>query len=101
MLKNVIECPGRKALLVLPYVALVQEKLRFLRRLVEGIAKAEDSSPSKQGHILKFAARGNENNVRVVGFFGGSKSKATWVDMDIAVCTIEKVSPANIDWGTH
>ncbi len=25
------------------------------------------------------------------GFFGGSKPKATWDDIDIAVCTIEKV----------
>lgn len=35
--------------------------------------------------------RGDEEKVRVVGFFGGNKSKITWVDMDIAVCTIEKV----------
>lgn len=93
MLKKVIECSGRKALLVLPYVALVQEKLRWLRRVVEGISKIEIASPNKQdGHILKFRTRGDENNVRVVGFFGGSKSRATWADMDIAVCTIEKVS---------
>jgi len=91
MLKRVIECPGRKAILVLPYVALVQEKLRWLRRVVEGITKVGPFSPDKKGHILKFRTCGDENSVRVVGFFGGSKSKATWADTDIAVCTIEKV----------
>jgi hypothetical protein len=91
MLKKVIEYPGRKAILVLPYVALVQEKLRWLRKVVQGITKTGPFSADKKGHILKFHTRGDENGVRVEGFFGGSKSKATWADIDIAVCTIEKV----------
>lgn len=37
MLKKIIEHPEKKALLVLPYVALVQEKLRWLRKVVEGV----------------------------------------------------------------
>lgn len=34
----------------------------------------------------------NGGTIRIVGFFGGSKSRASWADMDIAFCTIEKVS---------
>jgi DNA polymerase theta len=90
MLKKVIETPEKKALLVLPYVALVQEKVRWLRRVVEGITKKPADSDNKQRNSL-WRKRGDEENVRVVGFFGGSKSKATWADLDIAVCTIEKV----------
>ena len=93
MLKKVIECPGKKALLVLPYVALVQEKMRWLRKLVDGLVKNVSSPKEEQNSI--FRKLGNEDNVRVVGFFGGSKSKASWADFDIAVCTIEKASHVN------
>ena len=90
MLKKVIETPEKKALLVLPYVALVQEKLRWLRKVVDGISKTPDilHEPYRQSGWRK---RGDEDAVKVVGFFGGSKTKPTWADMDIAVCTIEKV----------
>jgi DNA polymerase theta len=91
MLKKVIENPEAKAILVLPYVALVQEKLRWLRRVVEGITRNIPPGQSEQRPSL-WRKRGDEENVRVAGFFGGSKSKATWADMDIAVCTIEKVT---------
>jgi hypothetical protein len=92
MIKRVINNPGKKALLVLPYVALVQEKLRWLRQVVSGITKqvAEKSVPGKQHPVWR--KRGDEDSVRVVGFFGGSKSNVGWTDFDIAVCTIEKVS---------
>ena len=43
MLKRVIESQ-KKALLVLPYVALVQEKLRWLRKIVDGIPKIGSSA---------------------------------------------------------
>lgn len=86
MLKRVIENPHSKAILVLPYVALVQEKLKALRRLVQDVEKnvpepGDDVRPRKQLN----------KSVRVTGFFGGSKSRSTWADTDIAVCTIEKV----------
>jgi DNA polymerase theta len=68
-------------------VALVQEKLRWLRKVVDGVTKRQPSHPEQEPRWRK---RGDENNVRVVGFFGGSKIKASWIDMDIAVCTIEK-----------
>ena len=90
MLKKVIEQPEAKALLVLPYVALVQEKLRWLRKVVEGITTTVPPGQYGQRPSV-WRKRGDEDNIRVVGFFGGSKSKATWMDMDIAVCTIEKV----------
>ncbi|KAH7417138.1 DEAD/DEAH box helicase [Cadophora sp. MPI-SDFR-AT-0126] len=91
MLKKIIENPEKKALLVLPYVALVQEKLRWLRKVVEGVSKLEDFFDVDQ-RPNPFRTRGDENSVKVVGFFGGSKTKATWHDMDIAVCTIEKAN---------
>ncbi len=90
MLKRVIENPTKKALVVLPYVALVQEKLKWLRRVVEGVQKSSDSL-SQCGSQLPKWRKPHVSSVRVVGFFGGSKARATWSDVDIAVCTIEKV----------
>jgi DNA polymerase theta len=88
MLKRIIEHPHRKAILVLPYVALVQEKLKWLRRLVLDVDKrVADLDPSTPGQPWKQTPKA----VRVTGFFGGSKSRSTWADTDIAVCTIEKV----------
>ncbi|CAD6445724.1 8e2f2837-c574-4635-9aec-9dd9add3c1ca [Sclerotinia trifoliorum] len=90
MLKKIIQNPEKKALLVLPYVALVQEKLRWLRKIVQGISKETSSRDSKWPSMWR--SRGNENTIRVTGFYGGSKSNSTWSDMDIAVCTIEKAN---------
>lgn len=90
MLKKVIEEPEAKALLVLPYVALVQEKLSWLRKAVEGITKNVPPGQSDQRPTV-WRKKGDEDHVRVVGFFGGSRPQATWRDTDIAVCTIEKV----------
>lgn len=89
MLKKIIQNPEKKALLVLPYVALVQEKLRWLRKVVEGISKETPSQNPKWPSMWR--NRGDENTIRVTGLYGGSKSNSTWADMDIAVCTIEKV----------
>ncbi|KAF7871717.1 hypothetical protein EAF04_003824 [Stromatinia cepivora] len=90
MLKKIIQKPEKKALLVLPYVALVQEKLRWLRKVVQGIPKETSSRESKWPSMWR--NRGNENTIRVTGFYGGSKLNSTWADMDIAVCTIEKAN---------
>lgn len=65
---------SRKAVLVLPYVALVQEKLRWLKIVVEGVTGV-DGRP-----------------LRVAGFFGANRDRKTWAGVEIAVCTIEKVS---------
>lgn len=86
MLKRVIENPYRKAILVLPYVALVQEKLKWLRRIVQDVEKNVDTSASTTQRWKQ-----PSKEIRVTGFFGGSKSRATWADTDIAICTIEKV----------
>ncbi|ESZ99534.1 DEAD/DEAH box helicase [Sclerotinia borealis F-4128] len=90
MLKKIIQNPAKKALLVLPYVALVQEKLRWLRKVVEGISKETSSREPKWPSMWR--NRGDENTIRVTGFYGGSKSRSTWTDVDIAVCTIEKAN---------
>ncbi|KAI9784170.1 MAG: hypothetical protein M1839_002675 [Geoglossum umbratile] len=90
MLKKVIQNPGKKAILVLPYVALVQEKMKWLRRAVDGVQR--DQEPCQHKLQPNQMTHGGENNIRIVGFFGGSKSRTTWADTDIAVCTIEKAN---------
>lgn len=90
MLKRVIEDPTKKAILVLPYVALVQEKLKWLRRVIEGVQKNRQPLSQCDSQLPKWR-RPHDSSVRVAGFFGGSKARATWSDVDIAVCTIEKV----------
>jgi DNA polymerase theta len=91
MLRRVLEDRDAKAILVLPYVALVQEKVRWLRTIVSGISRQELGQEQDERQRL-WAPRADKDTIRVVGFFGGSKVRATWADFDIAVCTIEKVS---------
>ena len=89
MLKRIIQNSRSKAIVVLPFVALVQEKLRWYRKLVEGVSKAlgdPTASPApswKQPHT---------SSIRVAGFFGGSRAMIKFADIDIAVCTIEKAN---------
>ena len=91
MLKRVIEDSAKKAILVLPYVALVQEKLKWLRKIVDGVEKRVTSG-SQTSSQLPVWRRPHSSSVRVVGFFGGSKSRASWSDTDVAICTIEKAN---------
>lgn len=89
LLKRIIENPGKKSVLVLPYVALVQEKLKWLRCLVDGVTK--NTEISTQLPSLPKWQQGS-NQIRVAGYFGSSKSTINWVDCDVAVCTIEKAN---------
>jgi DNA polymerase theta len=92
LLKRIIENPGRKALLVLPYVALVQEKLKWVRRIVEGVERnVPDDGEDHNASFPRKRWKKLQKQIRVTGFFGGSRTTATWADTDIAVCTIEKV----------
>lgn len=93
MLKRIIENPSRKAILVLPYVALVQEKLKWLRRIVQDVEKRIDDIDDQAAGVEPYHQRWKklQKSIRVTGFFGGSRTTATWADTDIAVCTIEKV----------
>lgn len=90
MLKKVIEDPSKKAIVVLPYVALVQEKLKWLRKVVEGVPKKADEPREADSQLPRWRKR-HVSSIRVVGFFGGSRARISWSDVDIAVCTIEKV----------
>lgn len=92
MLKRVLEDREAKAILVLPYVALVQEKVRWLRNVVQGISREAITGPIEESDQKFWRRRSDEDTVRVVGFFGGSKVKQTWADFDIGVCTIEKAN---------
>jgi DNA polymerase theta len=92
LLKKVIDQPAKKAILVLPYVALVQEKLKWLRRMVEGVTKHIDT----QGHPILNGTfpqcKPTQTCIRLAVFLGGSRAIATWTGVDIAVCTIEKAN---------
>ena len=90
MLKRVIEDPVKKAILVVPYVALVQEKLQWLRKVVDGVGKIQQSSFSQSDPRTK---NSTSASLRIAGYFGGTKAfrGAKWSDIDIAVCTFEKV----------
>ncbi|KAJ0121332.1 DNA polymerase theta subunit [Diaporthe amygdali] len=92
MLKRVLEDREAKAILVLPYVALVQEKVRWLRNVVQGISREAITGPVQESDQRFWRRRSDEDTVRVVGFFGGSKVTQTWADFDIGVCTIEKAN---------
>ncbi|KAL2270127.1 hypothetical protein VTJ83DRAFT_2311 [Remersonia thermophila] len=93
MLKRVMEDRDAKAILVLPYVALVQEKVRWLRSVVGGISRRDlDHADEDDRKESPWAPRADKDTIRVVGFFGGSKIRATWADFDIAICTIEKAN---------
>lgn len=99
ILKRVIEDPTKKAILVLPYVALVQEKLQWLRKAVDGVAKNVDLDSATQISSSEHRWRKpyQHSSVRIAGFYGGSKAfrAANWKDVDIAVCTFEKVRASN------
>jgi hypothetical protein len=92
LLKRIIEDPTKKAIVVLPYVALVQEKSKWIRKIVEGVCKnVHAPSPEEPSNGLVAQWRTPKSAIRVAGFFGGSRARATWADIDVAVCTIEKV----------
>lgn len=100
LLKKVIENPRKKSILVLPYVALVQEKLKWLRALTEGVSKHVESSDGPPDPTW----RQPSSLIRVAGFFGGSRSSVNWSDCDVAVCTIEKANSlinSAIEEGKH
>lgn len=90
MIKRVLCEPHAKALLVLPYVALVQEKVRYLRAVVENLCRSA-TLPKDDDTIPTWMRRAEIVPLRVVGFFGGGKVRSTWADFDIGVCTMEKV----------
>jgi DNA polymerase theta len=90
MIKRVLADSQAKALLVLPYVALVQEKVRYLRAVVQDLCRPS-TLPKDDDTIPMWKRRAENEPLRVVGFFGGGKVRSTWADFDIGVCTMEKV----------
>ncbi|KAI1082881.1 P-loop containing nucleoside triphosphate hydrolase protein [Whalleya microplaca] len=92
MLKRVLQHKDAKALLVLPYVALVQEKVRWLRHVVHGIKRQPSDDDPLEDKDRLWRRRLDADHIRVVGFFGGGKVRATWSDFDIGVCTFEKAN---------
>ena len=91
MLKRIIDNPSKKAILVLPYVALVQEKLKWLRRIVQDVDKYIPDGQNADTKPAYKSWQKQQKSICVTGYFGGSRTTASWADTDIAVCTIEKV----------
>ncbi|KAI5303095.1 hypothetical protein KEM56_000037 [Ascosphaera pollenicola] len=91
MLKRVLYS-DKKAILVLPYVALVQEKMKWLRKVCEDLRKLNFDAEEEDPWVDHPKTKVLNNKVRVSGFFGAAKSRASWADTDIAVCTIEKAN---------
>jgi DNA polymerase theta len=90
MLKRILGEPSTKALLILPYVALVQEKVGWLRKVVRDVKMLDTCLPEDAANG-PWCRRADHGTIRVVGFFGGGKIRATWDDFDIGICTLEKV----------
>ncbi|KAK6206086.1 hypothetical protein LQW54_007921 [Pestalotiopsis sp. IQ-011] len=96
MLKRVLEDQNAKALLILPYVALVQEKVRWLRKVVQDISRRP---PGKDKEIREpglWRRRADEDTIRVVGFFGGGKAN-TLINTAIDDCSISKLRAVVLD----
>ncbi|OAX79409.1 hypothetical protein ACJ72_06274 [Emergomyces africanus] len=64
----------------------------MLRRVVEGVNKNIDTPVTADKAVSAPQWKQPQRSIRVTGFFGGSKTRATWTDTDIAVCTIEKAN---------
>lgn len=95
MFKNVLSSPNTKGILVLPYVALVQEKIGWLRKAVEGVEKdLQIPSQSPEPRLCKWP---QSRPVRVVGFFGGSKTRATWSDLILQSAHSKRHSTRNVE----
>lgn len=78
----------KKAIIVVPYIAIVQEKTRFLKKVLEKVKVMADS----RGHWDK---EKRWRGVNIVGFHSGATSRFGWRELDLAVCTIEKVCTVN------
>jgi hypothetical protein len=63
-----------------------------VRRIVEGVERnVPDDGEDHNASFPRKRWKKLQKQIRVTGFFGGSRTTATWADTDIAVCTIEKV----------
>ena len=89
IMRRVLE--RKKAVLVLPYVSLVQEKLRWLRRALDGVDRPPDASADEEWRARPGRAR-DHTAIRIAGFHGGVRTHESWADIDLAVCTLEKAS---------
>ncbi|KAH0606954.1 uncharacterized protein H6S33_002942 [Morchella sextelata] len=81
--KVVIE--RKKAIVVVPYIAIVQEKTKFLKKVLEKVkVQAEPRGDwDKTRHW---------RGLNIVGFHSGTRSRLGWEEIDVAVCTIEKAN---------
>jgi replicative superfamily II helicase len=82
MIKKVID-ERKKAVVVVPYVSIVQEKTRFLNRCLGGVRVEMPQRHEKQPKSWR--------NLNIVGFHSGARNRMRWKEIDIVVCTIEKV----------
>ncbi|KAI5847703.1 P-loop containing nucleoside triphosphate hydrolase protein [Morchella snyderi] len=81
--KVVIE--RKKAIVVVPYIAIVQEKTKFLKKVLERVkVQAEPRGEWDKTRYWR--------GLNIAGLHSGSKSRLDWEEVDVAVCTIEKAN---------
>ncbi|KAA8895247.1 P-loop containing nucleoside triphosphate hydrolase protein [Sphaerosporella brunnea] len=83
MIKKVVG-ERKKAMVVVPYVSIVQEKTRFLNRCLGGVRVEVSRKHDKQPHSWR--------NLNIVGFHSGARNRMRWKEIDIVICTIEKAN---------
>lgn len=83
MIRKVV-AQRKKAIIVLPYIAIVQEKTRFLKKVLGNMRV----SVPRKGPWDKTKS---PKPVNIVGFHHGANTRIGWEELDIAICTIEKV----------
>ncbi|KAI5852311.1 P-loop containing nucleoside triphosphate hydrolase protein [Tricharina praecox] len=74
----------KKAIVVVPYVSIVQEKTRFLNKCLGSVRVEMPRMQETQPQAWR--------NLNIVGFHSGARNRMRWKDIDIVVCTIERAN---------
>jgi len=74
----------KKAMVVVPYVSIVQEKTRFLNRCLGSVRVEMPRMQETQPRTWR--------NLNIAGFHSGARNRMRWKEIDIVVCTIERAN---------
>ncbi|TGZ83491.1 P-loop containing nucleoside triphosphate hydrolase protein [Ascodesmis nigricans] len=87
MIKKVL-ATRQKAIVIVPYVSIVQEKTRFLKK---ALGKVQMEFPGIEG-AQGFMGKSRRRPLNIVGYHSGTRNRMRWKDLDIAICTTEKAN---------